>query len=193
MPRKSSRAPRPFQVVMEELAGEQDFWNLQDHLNGCLAGYQNQPSYSAAVFFALEALWGIAHDVGIHAKSGKIDPDQLDADWIISPKTSLPVPWIWIRSLATAWERYKTDGVAVSSAFGLEGVGQGKSPIINQLMQTLNEIAIARWISSRVQEARAAGKKIRIEDVVQEAVVKFDKSDVTIRRFWQRYGQFDRL
>ena len=40
---------------------------------------------------------------------------------------------------------------------------------------------------------RAAGEKIRIEDVVQEAAEKFGKSDVTIRRAWQRFGQQERL
>ena len=57
----------------------------------------------------------------------------------------------------------------------------------------LDERAIARWIGSRVQEARAAGKKIKIEDVIQDAAEKFDKSDVTIRRAWQRFGQRERL
>jgi hypothetical protein len=49
------------------------------------------------------------------------------------------------------------------------------------------------WIWSRIQETRAAGEKMRIEDVVQEAAEKFGKSDVTIRRAWQRFGQLERL
>ena len=57
----------------------------------------------------------------------------------------------------------------------------------------LDERAIARWIWSRVEEARAAEKKIKIEDVMQEAAEKFGKSDVTIRRAWQRFGQLERL
>ena len=57
----------------------------------------------------------------------------------------------------------------------------------------LNERAIARWIGSRVQEARAAGKGIKIEDVIRDAAERFDKSDVTIRRAWQRFGQRERL
>jgi len=177
---------------MDELGGEQDLWDLQEHLNGCLAGYQRDSTYAAAVYFALEALWGIAHDVGVRAKSGRLGPDQLDADWIISPRTSLPVPWIWIRSLATAWERYKTDGDPLGKAFGLEGGGQGKSPIIDKLAQMLDERAIARWVFSRVQEARAAGKKIRIEGEIQQAATKFGKSDVTIRRAWARFGRRER-
>ena len=51
------------------------------------------PDTKAAVYFALEALWGIARDVGIQAKAGKFDPDQLDQDWIMAPRTNLEVPW----------------------------------------------------------------------------------------------------
>jgi hypothetical protein len=188
MPRKSSRGPRPFEIVMDELAVEQDSFDLDQHLNGCLAGYQTDPSFGAAVYFGLEALWGIARDATVRANTGKLNPDQLDAEWIIDPKTTLPVPWIWIRALGTAWERYKTDGTTLGQAFGLEG-GQGKAPINDKLAQMLDERAIAHWIWSRVQEARAAGKKIRIEDVIQEAAEKFGKSDVTIRRAWVRFGR----
>ena len=191
MPRKP-RTPRPSEVVMDELAGEQTPWDLEKHLNGCLAGYQTDPSYGAAVFFALEALWGIAQDGEVRAKTGKLNSDQLDADWTIAPRTNLPVPWLWIRTLAAAWSRYKSDGGPLGHAFGLEG-GQGKSPTIDKLAQMLDERAIARWIGSRLQEARAKDEKFRIEEVVQEAAEKFDKSDGTIRRAWQRFGDLERL
>jgi hypothetical protein len=191
MPRKSSRRPRPFEIVMDELAVEQDSWDLDQHLNGCLAGYQTDPSYGAAVYFGLEALWGIARDATVRANTGRLNPDQLDAEWIISPRTSLPVPWIWIRAVSTAWERYKNEGGSLGHAFGLEG-GQGKPPINDKLAQMLDERAIARWILSRVQNARAAGKKSRIDDVIQEAAEKFGKSDVTIRRAWGRFGRRER-
>ena len=177
---------------MDELAGEQTPWDLEKHLNGCLAGYQTDPSYGAAVFFALEALWGIAHDGEVRARTGKLEPDQLDADWTIAPRTNLPVPWLWIRMMATAWSRYKNDGGPLGHAFGLEG-GQGQSPTIDKLAQMLDERSLARWIWSRVQDAQAADEKIRIEDVVQEAAEKFEKSDVTIRRAWQRFGRLERL
>jgi len=193
MTRKSSRTPRPSVIVMDELGGERIPWNLDEHLNGCLVGYQADPNYGAAVFFALEALWGISRDVGIRAEAGELDSDQLDKDWTVSPTTSLEVPWIWIRSLATAWNKYKTEGRPLGNAFGLEGGGQGKPPTITTLMQMLDELAIARWIWSRVQETRAAGEEIRIEDVVQDAAEKFGKSDVTIRLIWQRYGLRERL
>ena len=176
---------------MDELTVERDSWDLDQHLNGCLAGYQTDPSYGAAVHFGLEALWGIARDVAVRANTGRLDPDQLDAEWIIGPKIRLPVPWIWIRSLGTAWERYKTEGGTLGHAFGLEG-GQGKARIIDRQAQMLDERAIARWVFSRVQEARAAGKKIRIEDVIQGAAEKFGKSDVTIRRAWARFGRRER-
>ena len=145
------------------------------------------------MYFALEALAGIAHDIDVRAKNGTLDPDQRDGDWTSSPQATLPVPWIWIKSLATAWERYKSDGGPLGTAFGLEGGGQGKSPTIDKLTKMLNERAIARWIWSRVQEARDVGKKIKIEDVMQDAAERFDKSDVTIRRAWQRFGKLERL
>jgi hypothetical protein len=191
MPRKSSRGPRPFEIVMDELAPEDDLWDLDKHLNGCLSGYQTDPSYGAAVYFALEALSGIARDVSEGANSGKLDPENADAEWIIKPKTRLAVPWIWIRALGIAWERYKTQGGTLGYAFGLEG-GQGKSPIDDKLKQMLDERAIARWIWSRLENAKAAGEKVRIEDAVQEAAEKFGKSDVTIRRAWGRFGRRER-
>ena len=191
MPRKTSRRPRPFEIVMDEVSGEQDSWDLEQHLNGCLAGYQTEPSYGAAVYLALEALWGIAREVGVRENTGRLNPDQIDAEWIIGPKTRLPVPWIWIRALSTAWERYMTEDGTLGHAFGLEG-GQGRPPINNRLAQMLDERAIARWTLSRVREARAAGEKIRIEDVIQEAAGKFGKSDVTIRRAWARFGRRER-
>lgn len=192
MPRRKSHEPRPFEVVMDESPGETIPWELNEHLNGCLAGYQTDPNYGTAVYFALEAVWGIARNVELRAEVGTLGPVQLDEQWIISPHTAIPVPWIWIRALGAAWGKYKTEGGPVGQAFGLEGGGQGKPPTIAKLEQMLNERAIARWIWSRVEEARAAHKKIRIEDVIQDAVEKFDRSDVTIRRVWRRFGRLER-
>jgi hypothetical protein len=173
---------------MDEIAGKQPPWDLQKHLKGCLLGYQENRTYGAAVHFALEALWGIACDVGTRAKKGSIDPTQLDDEWTIRPLETLPVPWIWIRALATAWEKYKSEGVPLGRAFGLEG-GQGKPPTRDTLDQRLDESAIASWIRQRVLDARASNKKLRIEDAIQEAADKFEKSDVTIRRAWRRFGR----
>jgi hypothetical protein len=192
MPRRKLQKPRPFEIVMDE-AGEEAFpWVLDEHLNGCLAAYQMKPSYGAAVFFALEALWGIARDVGMRAKTGSIDQAELDKDWILHPSTTLPVPWIWIRCLSAAWEKYKTEDGLLGHAFGLEGGGQGKHPIIAASMQMLDELAICRWIGSQLQAAHAAHKKIRIEDLIQDAAMKFDLSDTTIRRAWRRFGPRER-
>ena len=177
---------------MDEAGGEAFPWDLDEHLHGCLAAYQIEQSYGAAVFFALEALWGIARDVGIRAKTGNLDPAQLDEQWVLPALQNLPVPWIWIRALGTAWEKYKTEGGPLGQAFGLEG-GQGKPPTITKLMQMLDERAIARWVWSRVEKLRAAGQETRIEDIVQEAAEKFGKADVTIRRAWERFGGIERL
>ena len=55
-----------------------------------------------------------------------------------------------------------------------------------------DERAIARWIGSQLAAARKVKKKIRIEDIVQDAAGKFGKSDVTIRRAWQWFGPLER-
>src|ERR1700724_869555 len=57
---RRSHASRLSDIVMDELAGEQTPWDLDKHLSGCLAGYQTDRSYGAAVYFALEALSGFA-------------------------------------------------------------------------------------------------------------------------------------
>jgi hypothetical protein len=176
---------------MDELASEQDSWDLEEHLNGCLAGYQTDPSYGAAVYFALEALWGITKDIGVRAKSGRLDQQELQPEWLIDPKRTLPVPWMWIRALGTAWEKYKTEGGPLGHAFGLEG-GQGQPPTQEKLAQMLDERAIARWIFWRLQEGRLEGHKLRIEDLVHEAAEKFGKSDITVRRAWSRFGRRER-
>jgi hypothetical protein len=80
------------------------------------------------------------------ADSGAFGPDELDKDWTISPNVKLPVPWIWIRVLGAAWDRYKSERGTLGVAFGLEGGGQGKSPTIDKFAQMLDERAIARWI-----------------------------------------------
>jgi hypothetical protein len=174
-------------------AGEEAFpWDLDEHLNGCLAAYQMKPSYGAAVFFALEALWGIARDVGVQARAGSLDSAQLDEHWILPPGKTLPVPWIWIRFLSAAWEKYKTENGPLGHAFGLEGGGQGKQPTISTLTRTLDELAVCRWIGSQLQAAKTAQKRIPIEHLIQDAAEKFDRSDVTIRRAWGRFGRRER-
>jgi hypothetical protein len=160
-------------------------------LAGCLAGYQAATSYGSAVYFALEAIWGIARDIEIQSESGQLDPSQIDPDWIISPLANRPVPWLWIRSLAQAWGQYKRDGGPLGRAFGLEG-GQGKSPVDAKLAQMLDDRAIARWIFVRWQKGRLEGKPLRLEDLIQEAAEKFDKSDSTTRRAWQRFGRAEK-
>ncbi len=191
MPRKPRRPRRPSQVVRDELETVREPWDLEKHLKGCLTGYQAATSYGTAVYFALEAISGIARDVEVRAETGKLDPGKIDTDWTIPPTTNLPVQWLWIRALAEAWGRYMIDGGPLGHAFGLEG-GQGKPGIDAKLAQMLDERAIARWIWNRKQEARAAGEKLRIIDVIHEAAEKFNKSDVTIRRAWERFGSAER-
>ena len=131
---RRSHASRLSDIVMDELAGEQTPWDLDKHLSGCLAGYQTDQSYGAAVYFALEALSGIAHDVAVRANAGKLDADQLDTDWIISPDTNLPVPWIWIRALSLVRPgndtRPRADRLAVRSVLKAEDRAN-RRPLIN--------------------------------------------------------------
>src|ERR1700720_4240114 len=131
---RRSHASRLSDIVMDELAGEQTPWDLDKHLSGCLAGYQTDKSYGAAVYFALEALSGIAHDVAVRANAGKLDADQLDTDWIISPDTNLPVPWIWIRALSLVRPgndtRPRADRLAVRSVLKAED-RVNRRPLIN--------------------------------------------------------------
>ncbi len=173
---------------MRELGIGVSHWSLEEHLKGCVVGYQSNASYGTAVYFALEALWGIAQDVEAQARTGALADDLIDPDWTISPTKTLGVPWMWICTLAAAWSKYKEEGGPVGVAFGLEG-GQGKSPVDKTLAQMLDDRAIAHWVWNRVLRARAEGIEIRIEDAVQEAAEKFNKSDVTVRRAWRRFGQ----
>ena len=192
MTRRKRQGPRPFEIVMDE-AGEEAFpWNLDEHLNGCVAAYQNEPSYTAAVYFALEAIWGIARDVEIRPRTDTLPQDGSDEDWQIPPLSTVGVPWMWVAALAAAWGKYKLEGGPLGEAFGLEGGGQGKPPAMTKLLQMLDERAIARWIWARVQKARAAGDEIDIEDVILEAEEKFYRSDGTIRRAWRRFGGRER-
>jgi hypothetical protein len=191
MPRRKSRKSRPFEIVMDEAGGEAFPWDLGEHLNGCLVAYQTQRTFGAAVALALEALRGIARDVDIRANAGCFSPHQLDDEWILSPRETIPVPWIWIRALSTAWEKYNSEGGPLGRAFGLEG-GQGKPPTITKLMQMLDQRAIARWVWWRVETLRAAGQEISIEDVIQEAAEKFGKHDITIRRAWGKFGGLEK-
>ena len=54
------RNKSPYQVMMEELAVDSSLWDLETHIAGCFAGYQQNQEFGTAVYFALEMLWGIA-------------------------------------------------------------------------------------------------------------------------------------
>jgi hypothetical protein len=191
MPRRKPQEPRPFEIVMNETSEQPTLFDLEEHLNGCLAAYQIERTFGAAVALAFEALRGIARDVENRARTGSFRPDQLDEEWIISPRERFCVPWIWIRALSTAWEKYNSEGGPLGRAFGLEG-GQGKSPTLAKIMQMIDERAIAHWIWWRVQTLRATGQKVSIEDVIQEAAEKFGKHDITIRRAWGKFGGLEK-
>jgi hypothetical protein len=54
---------------------------------------------------------------------------------------------------------------------------QGKSPTIDKLARMPDERPIARWIGSQLAAARKVKKKIRIEDIVQDAAGKERRHD----------------
>jgi hypothetical protein len=183
---------RPAQIVREELgpAAGGD-WDLGEHLTGCLAAYQSKPTVGNAVFFALEAVWGIGEDIRTRSDRGEISSEQLDPEWPIDPKSSVEVPWIWVSTLHEAWQRYKAGNGLLGHAFHLEG-GKGKKPIAEILLTVLDQRAMARWIRHHVQTERATGARIRIEDAILDASEKFRKSDRTIRRAWKKYGTLEK-
>jgi len=191
MKSKKPKKQRIFQTVMNDTSADPTRWDLDEHLNGCLAAYQIEQGFGAAVALGFEALSGIARDVEIRAKAGCFHPNQLDEQWIVSPKETFPVPWIWIRALSTAWERYNSESAPLGRAFGLEG-GQGKSPALTKILQMLDERAIAHWIWWRVKTIRETGEDIRIEDVIQEGAEKFDKADITVRRAWEKFRKIEK-
>jgi hypothetical protein len=176
---------------MEELGADKLAWDLQEHLDGCLAAYQAASTYGSAVHFALEAISGIAHDKEIRARDTNFDQKQRDPNWIINPRFEVGVPWIWIKTVAAAWSKYKHEGGPLGRAFGLEG-GQGKSPVIDNLEQMRDQRAIARWIAVQSEAFRSQGNRNPIEQAIQSATEKFGKSAVTIRRIWSRFGRAER-
>ena len=136
MVRQQSRNPRAFEIVMDEAAGETVPWDLDEHLNGCLAAYQLQPSYGAAVFFALEVLWGIARDVGIRAKAGALDTTQEFNDigyCLLRQLFQSPGCGFALCRPHGKNPRLKAARLAMHSVF--EGGGQGKHPEIATMMQ----------------------------------------------------------
>jgi hypothetical protein len=60
MKSKKPKKERIFQTVMNDISADQTPWDLDEHLNGCLAAYQIEQSFGAAVALAFEALSGIA-------------------------------------------------------------------------------------------------------------------------------------
>ncbi len=197
-----NRRPRrsPAEIVLEELGIEDSAAALDQHLAGCLgmyqvAGsgrYQELPRYGTAVYFALEAIWGISRYNRNLAESGKIPEADFDPDWGIKPTQLINVPWIWVCVLAEAWDRYDRQGLPLGRAFGLVG-SSGKRPIRKVLDRVREERAIAVWIANKLGNAKAAGRKMKLEDAIGLAANEFPKSDDSIHRIWKRYGREARL
>ena len=183
-----SERARISDIVFDELGGNETHWDLAEHLHACIVASQKDPTFARAVYFAFEVLWGIAHDIELKAIRNQLDPKHVNAEWLLDPREALPVEWIWIRTLATAWGQVR-EGVSLGKAFGLEG-GQGERPTFEKMAHELDGIAIARWIGAYVR--RHGGSRGVVENAIQAAAAKFDKSDVTIKRAWQQFGKEER-
>ncbi len=174
---------RPSDKVLHELGAKDIPWDVDKHLAGCLNAYQEDPSnYGRAVYFAFEAIAGIGREGMRKANSNELPNELEDRDWGLAPTQCVAVPWLWVRTLTEAWERYKA-GEGLGKAFGQEG-GQGKSSINKKLDTELDQRAIAIWIWHRVQE-----EGITITDAISAAENHFNKSDGRIRKIWEMYGR----
>ena len=122
------------------------------------------------------------------AESKELPQELKYPGWGLAPTQNIRVPWIWIRTVTEAWERYKDGDEGLGKAFGQEG-GQGKPPISKKLAAILDHRAIAVWIWRKVLKERAAGRKFRIEDAIGEAANYFDRSEDRIRTIWKNHGR----
>ncbi len=182
--RKTPKSNRPAEKVLRELGGKDIRWNVDKHLAGCLRAYEQNPSYGTAVYFALEAIAGIGREGMRRAESKELPQEFKDPEWGLSPTHKISVPWIWIRAVTEAWERYKDGDEGLGKAFGQEG-GQGKPPISKKQDTRLDHRAIATWTWHKVQDER-----ISITRAKGEAVGHFDLADNTIRKIWDTHGRF---
>ena len=190
MARERSPPKRPYQRVMDELGADLVRFDLEKHIRGCFAGYQNRPDEGTAVYFALEMLSGIA----IHGRaleSQGLTPQLETADGAIRTNAAFSVPWFSITVLAAAWETYKQQGPPLGKAFGLEG-SQGKRPVIEQLEKMLDQRSIAHFVARRAQQLRAARTKKPIQTAKNDAADHFELSDETVDRAWKRFGRIER-
>src|SRR5262245_19114879 len=110
-PNQPSPHRRPSDAVLDELGVKDTPRSIDAHLGGCLAGYRFQEKherrFGVAVYFALEAVWGIGRHHRHQATIGQVPESDRDAAWGLPPMSKVEVPWIWVCALAEAWERYK--------------------------------------------------------------------------------------
>ena len=146
---------RPYQVLMDEQVADSGLWDLDTHIAGCFAGYQQNQGFGTAVYFALEMLSGIAVQ-GTHLEAKGLTKKLISPDGSLRPDAAFTVPWFCIASLAAAWESYKEMGPPLGKAFRLEG-SQGRIPVIERLERTLDYRALARFVWDAVFLAGSGG------------------------------------
>jgi hypothetical protein len=189
--KKDYSNPRPFHVVVEELCLNHP-WNLNAHYEGCYACYQAYgPHLCAAVHLAFDAIEGAVYDAELQASASGV---TTGTEWKVDPRALVAVPYFFLLALAECWRIYKTDGGSLGHVFALEG-GQGKPPMTQVMDQLRDARAIARWIGDRITRLRADGVKGPVTSAMQAAVEKFNLSEVTILRYWNKFRrlEIDRL
>ena len=184
------RNKSPYQVMMEELAVDSSLWDLETHIAGCFAGYQQNQEFGTAVYFALEMLWGIAVQ-GRHLEKDGITEYLSASDATLRPDAAFAVPWFCISSLAAAWATYKKKGPPLGKAFGLEGT-RGKRPVLGRAERMLDQRAIAQFVWRFAEGERAHDAKDPVARAKGEAANKFNVSDETVSRAWKRFGKAER-
>jgi hypothetical protein len=70
------KVKRPSDKVLDELLAKNVGWDIDKHLTGCLAAYQQNTSYGTAVYFALEAIAGIGREGLRIAESNELPQEK---------------------------------------------------------------------------------------------------------------------
>lgn len=181
---------RAQRLLLEELGVDVKNAGLAKHLEGCLKGYEESGGSGAAVYFALEALWGISIHWQAREDSDDLEESQRESDGSLDGEAEIPVPWIWVAALAGAWNRYKDGDLSLAKAFGLEATGQGKDPIGKKLNQEAEGRAMAHLVWRRVQAAEESGEKKTILDAQMDVAEELEVGHSTVERSWNLHHKF---
>ncbi len=184
---QKSRRERPSEIVSRELGARDQPGSIEQHLAGCMVGYNQDPNFGSAVHFGLEAIWGIGRYYRHLAAQGKIAEGECDPEFGLKPTHMIGVPWMWVLALTEAWDQYDKQGKPFERAFGLAGA-QGKRPTRSKINRMIDQRAVAVDVWDRVQKARSAGRELLLIDALHAAAEKFAMSFDTVEQIWKRHG-----